>query len=348
MNHMKILKRAFNITVNYRVLWIFGILLALTSGGGGGNGGGGGGGNGSSGGGNNPGFNGQPPFGNIPQITPAMTGTIVSLAIGFACLILALVVILNIVRYVSETAMIRMVDQYENDGEKLGFRQGFKLGWSRAAWKMFLMDLLITISFLAVLVVLLAVAALPLLVFLVKDVVPLHIVGGVISAGLLLLLIFAAIMVGLALSLVLLFARRVIVLENLGVRASLQRAFTIVKQRLGDVILMGVMMFGVGLAWTLVTIPVILAVIVAAALAGGLPALLVGSITAMFAQGAIPWIVAAIIGVPIFLLVIIIPGSLLGGWQKVYSSSAWTLAYRETIAMEKINGNGDLPVVEAA
>jgi hypothetical protein len=343
MNHIKILKRALTITINYRVLWIFGILLALTSGGGGGNGGGSGGGNGSSGDGNVPGFNGQ-----FPQITPALTSAFVGLAIGFACLILVLVVILNIVRYVSETAVIHMVDQYENNGEKLGFRQGLKLGWSRAAWKMFLMDLLITICFVAVLLVLLAIAALPLLVFLAKNAVPLHIVGGVLSAGLLLLVIFSAIVVGLALSLVVLFARRVIVLEDLGVRASLQRAFTIVKQRLGDVVLMGVMMFGVGLAWTLVTIPVILAVIVAAILAGGLPALLAGSITAIFTQGSIPWIVGAIIGIPIFLLVVIIPASLLGGWQKIYSSSAWTLAYREVIAMEKITASDEPAAVEAA
>jgi hypothetical protein len=39
MNHINILKRAFNITVNYRALWIFGMLLALTTGSGnGGNG----------------------------------------------------------------------------------------------------------------------------------------------------------------------------------------------------------------------------------------------------------------------------------------------------------------------
>ena len=41
MDHMKVLRRSFEITWRYRVLWVFGILLALTSGGGGGNGGGG-------------------------------------------------------------------------------------------------------------------------------------------------------------------------------------------------------------------------------------------------------------------------------------------------------------------
>ena len=40
----KILKRAWHILWNYRILWLFGVLLALTSGGGGGGNGGGNGG----------------------------------------------------------------------------------------------------------------------------------------------------------------------------------------------------------------------------------------------------------------------------------------------------------------
>jgi len=346
MNHIKILKRALNITVNYRVLWIFGILLALTSGGGGGNGGGSSrSGNGSSGSGGFPGFNGQNPFG---AITPAITGTIIAISIGLVCLILALIVISTLVRYVSETAVIRMVDQNENSGEQLSFRQGWHLGWSRAAWKMFLMDLLVSLIFVAVLLALLLVAAAPLLALLAKNMPALQIVGGVISAGLLLLVVFAAIVVGLAVELVMLFARRVVVLEDLGVRASLQRAYSIVRQRLGDIILMGVMMFGVGLAWALVTIPVILAVVVAGAVIGGLPALLAGSITSLLAQGNLPWIVAAIIGTPIFLLVVLIPTSLLGGWQKIYASSAWTLAYREVLALEKTKDSAESSPAAAA
>ena len=41
MNYGDLLKRAARITWRYKVLWIFGILLALTAGGGGGGGGGG-------------------------------------------------------------------------------------------------------------------------------------------------------------------------------------------------------------------------------------------------------------------------------------------------------------------
>ncbi|HEY3312971.1 MAG TPA: hypothetical protein VGK00_15125 [Anaerolineales bacterium] len=349
MNHVNILKRSFNITLNYRVLWIFGILLALTGGGGGGgNGGGGSGGNGGNGG-NFPGFNGQNPFGHMPQITPAMISTMIGLGIAFACLVLILIVIASIVRYVSETAVIRMVDQHENSGEKLGLRQGFRLGWSRAAWKMFLMDLLVGVVFVAGFLVLLAIAALPLLVFTVKNATPLHILGGVLSAGLGLLVIFTAIIVGIALSLVMRFAQRVVVLEDLGVRASIKRGFDIVRGRLGDIILMAVLMFGVGLAWLLVSIPVILAVIVVAALIGGLPALLAGTITNLFVQGAWPWIVGAIVGAPIFLLVVIVPSALISGWEKIFTSSAWTLTYREALALVTMKpATAQLPPSEPA
>ena len=349
MNHINILKRAFNITINYRVLWIFGILLALTTGGGGGggNGGGGGGGNGSSNGGNVPGYNGQNPFGTFPQWTPAMTSTIIALVVGFICLVLALIAVFTIIRYVSETAVIRMVDKHENDGEKLGFRQAFRLGWSRAAWKLFLMDLLVTLAFLFGLILLLVISALPLLVLLVKDATPLHIIGAVVSAGMFLLVLAGTIVVALALSLVINFAQRALVLENLGVRESLKRGFLLVKAHPGDVILMGVMMFGIGLALLLVSIPVILAVVIAGALIGGLPALLAGSITNLFSQGALPWIVGIIVGLPIFLLVVIIPSLLLRGWQLIFTSTTWTLTYRETLALENLKAGGEPPAPQA-
>jgi hypothetical protein len=64
VNHIKILRRALDITINYRVLWIFGILLAITSGISFGNGGGS---NSSSSSTttNPPTYNGQNPFGGF-------------------------------------------------------------------------------------------------------------------------------------------------------------------------------------------------------------------------------------------------------------------------------------------
>lgn len=343
MNHIKILKRALNITVNYRALWIFGMLLALTTGSGSGNGGGGN----SSSPNTDPNFNWQNPFGELPQLSPELANMWIGIAIGLACLILVSILIGSIARYVSETALIRMVDEHENSGKQLTIRQGFRLGWSRTAWNMFLMDLLVGLSFVTVFLLLLALAALPLLVWFTKN-TPLQIIGTIVSAGSILLLVFAAIIAALAVTLIMIFARRACVLENLGVRASLRRGYEIVKQRLGDLVMMGVMMFGIGLLWIVVTIPVILAVIIVAALIAGLPALLAGSIAGFFTEGATPWIVAAIVGAPIFLIAVIIPGALIGGWQQVFSSSAWTLTYREVLALEQMRMNDEFPASDSA
>ena len=340
MNHINILKRALNITINYRALWIFGMLLALTSGSGSGNGGGSNGNNSSPNG--DPNFNWHNPFGEFPHISPELSSMLIGIGISVAILILLSILIGSIARYVSETALIRMVDEHENSGEQLSIRQGFRLGWSPASWKMFLMDLLVAVSFITVFVPLLALAALPLLVWLTKN-TPLQVIGTIVSAGSILLLVFAAIVAALAVTLIIIFARRACVLENLGVRASLRRGYEMVRQRLGDMVMMGVMMFGIGLLWIIMTIPIIVAIVVVAALVGGVPALLAGSIAGFFTQGTTPWIVAAIVGAPIFLIAVIIPATLIGGWQKVFSSSAWTLTYREALALEKINVNDELP-----
>ena len=344
MNHINILKRALNITVNYRALWIFGMLLALTTGSGSGNGGGSS--SSSSSPNNDPNFNWQNPFGEFPQLSPELANMWIGIAIGLACLLLILILIGSIARYVSETALIRMVDEHETSGEQLTIRQGFRLGWSRSAWKMFLMDLLVGVVFVTVFLVLLALAALPLLVWLTEN-TPLQVIGSIVSAGSILLLVFVAIVAALAVTLIMIFARRACALENLGVRASLRRGYEMVKQRLGDLLMMGVMMFGIGLLWFIVTIPVILAVVVVSALLAGLPALLAGSIAGFFTQGTTPWIVAAIVGVPIFLIAVIIPATLIGGWQQVFSSSAWTLTYREALALEQIKKNDELPAPDS-
>jgi hypothetical protein len=334
MNHINILKRALNITINYRALWIFGMLLALTSSSGSGD-------SSSSSTNGNPDFNWQNPFGEFPQPSQEVANLWIGIAIALACLVIVLIVAGTIARYVSETALIRMVDEHENSGEQLSIRQGFRLGWSPVAWKMFLMDLLVGVGFIAIFLILLALASIPLLVWLTQN-TPLQVMGTIVSAGLILLLIFISIVAALAVALIMLFARRICALENLGVRASLRRGYEMVKQHLGDTVVMGAIMFGISLLWIIVTIPIILAVVVVAALVGGIPALLVGSIVGFFTQGTTPWIVAAIVGVPIFLILVIIPSTLIGGWQQVFSSSTWTLTYREALALEQIKVEGEL------
>jgi hypothetical protein len=58
-------------------------------------------------------------------------------------------------------------------------------------------------------------------------------------------------------------------------------------------------------------------------------ALLAGGLTGLAFEGPMPWIVAAVVGIPVFILVMAAPLSFLGGLFEVFLSSTWTLTYRE-------------------
>src|SRR5690606_34892168 len=65
------------------------------------------------------------------------------LFIALLCVLLLIGVLGRILHYVSQVALIRMVDEHERSGTKPGFRVGWRLGWSRSAWRLFLIDLLL-------------------------------------------------------------------------------------------------------------------------------------------------------------------------------------------------------------
>jgi hypothetical protein len=324
MDHIRILKRAFSITTAYRALWVFGILLALTTGGNF---------SGSSSSGGDGGGNGEGPSIDWPVISPEVLSSLIVAGIVVLCIAAMLAVAAAIARYVSETALIRMVDQHEATGVKVGVRQGFRLGWSRVAFRLFLLDLVLGLTTLIAFLLLILVAASPLLVWL-TDSTPLRILGSVLAGALGLIVIFAAIVTGIALSLLLQLWRRAVVLEDLGVNAAVRRGWQLLRQRLGDVVVMGLILFALGLAWSILLIPVFVLLLAVAAIGGGLPALLAYGIVGLMTQGAAPWIAAAVVGVPIFIVVMFIPLTVLSGWKQTFESSTWTLTYRELLALE--------------
>lgn len=325
MDHFKILRRSFHITFDYKALWVFGILLALTTagrGGGSGGGGGGGGGNGSGA---------FPTPGGIQ--TPIIPGAIVTVLLMIACVIFLLIIAALIVRYLSETSLIRMVDIYETTEEKVGVRAGFRLGWSRGAFRIFLIDLIFGLGGFFAFLLLMLVAALPLLAWL-TDSQPLQGIGTAIAIGLALLFILVFIVVVIVISLLVQFMRRAAILEDRGVVEAIRRGYRIVRQRPGDAIIMGVILFAIGLAWIFVMFPLVLILVILGLLLGGLPGVLIGGLASLFLEGAAPWIIGAVIGFPIFLLVIIVPTSFLNGLYRTYITTAWTLTYREMVALE--------------
>jgi hypothetical protein len=110
------------------------------------------------------------------------------------------------------------------------------------------------------------------------------------------------------------------------------------------VAVMGLIQFALGLAWMIVLVPVVLLLVAVAAIGGGLPALLAYGVAGLVAQGATPWIAAAIVGAPIFIVIAVIPLLVLSGLAQTFQSSTWTLTYRELLALEAARPkSGDLP-----
>ncbi|MFQ5812319.1 MAG: hypothetical protein ACE5I2_03890 [Anaerolineae bacterium] len=317
MNHTKVLKRAWHIVWRYRALWVFGFLLALTTGGGGG-------------GGNwvqfNEDFSGRGL--RLERIPPEVVRMLLAIGIGLACLVVILIIAAAIARYVAATALIRMVDDHEETGQKRSVRQGFRMGWSRSAFRLFLIDLAVSLPTAVVFILLFALALAPLLLW-ATDVEAAGAIGTVITVGLFIIVILLVIVVALILSVLKPFFQRVCVLQHTGVAESIRQGYAMVKQNLKDVGLMWLITVGLRIGWAILMIPVVFLLLVVSGVLGGGLGLLAGGLTGLAFEGAAPWIVGGVVGIPIFILVLVAPLSLLGGLFEVFLSSTWTLTYRE-------------------
>lgn len=358
----RILKRSWQILWNYRILWVFGILLALTTGG---SSSGNGGGSSRVSPNNTGGFPGVLPEGTPPwvrqftqwfmqDVEPLFThpeqhvGTIVMIGVVIFFIILLLSALAALVRYPSETAVIRMVDEYEHSGSKLNFRQGWKLGWTRRAFRLWLIDLVLAIP---VLIFVLLIAAVGLIVyFSVSSTFQVTNAAGVVAAiGLGFLSIFFIIVVTVFLNLLRNFFARAAALDDLGVRASLRQGWAMFKRNWKSAGLMWLVMVGIGIGAGIaglilffLLIPTYLIMLVPAALAAILPALIAFGVTSIFSSSPLAWVIALLAAIPFFFTILFAPLFLISGWYKIYESNIWTLTYHEIKALENLAAP-DLP-----
>ncbi len=323
MDHVQVLKRAWHMVWRYRALWAFGFILALTAG-------------------RSSNNWVQYTFGNedfsgrglrLDRISPEVGRTLLAIGIGLACLVVLLIIVGAIARYVAETALIGMVDDHEETGQKRSVRQGFRLGWSRSAFRLFLIDLLIGLPVAVAFILLSLLASAPLLLWATKSTAA-GALGTATTIGLGLLVVLLAIVVAVILSVLKPFLRRVCVLEGLGVTESIRQGYAVVRHNLRDIGLMWLITFGLRIGWVIAMIPVVLLLLVVSGALGGLLALLAGGLTGLALEGAAPWVVAAVVGIPVFILMMAVPLALLGGLFETYLSSTWTLTYRELRAKE--------------
>ena len=361
MDPVKILKRAWHILWNYRTLWVFGLILALTAAGS--SGGSGNSGTRFSGNGNNRSYQAPLPENwreeigkafeeagktlqkvfqeGLPAlgISHAELTTLIWIAVVFVLFMTVVGIIMAIARYVSETAVIRMVDEYEATDTKMSVQQGFRIGWSRTSWRLFLINLIVHIPVFLLLIVMAAIG------FMIYTTVAgqggsFAVPGVIAGIGAAFLAIFVVVIVSIFLGLLRHFFWRASALEDLGVIDSLRRGFEMVRENWKNVGLMWLIMVGLGIAWALVsiiavilTIPVVVVTAIVAALVVAVPGLLLVGFFSLFLSGYLPWIAGGLFVLPLFFTIAFSPWILLTAWQQVYTSTVWTLTYRELKAL---------------
>jgi hypothetical protein len=348
---VKILQRAWHILWNYRTLWVFGLILAIAAGGS------------FNGGGNNgvqwqeDGHNYQgPSFGSLQEALDyfrrelnrlftqgipeanitgqALTAFLWTVGV-FVVFMLLVSIVVAIAYYVSVGAVIRMVNEYEDSGTKMTLREGFRLGWSRTAWRLFLINLVVNLPailfFLALLIV-----GVSIFLSLANGTATPTPAGIVSMVGLFLLGLSIVLLWRLLLGLLRPFFWRVAVLEDAGVGESMRRGFAMVREQWKNVGLMWLVMIGLGIAWIvvsiiaiIVTIPIVILTIIVAVVVVGIPFMLLVGLFSLFLTGPLPWIAAALFVLPLFFTIGFSPWLLLGSWKSVFTSTVWTLTYRE-------------------
>lgn len=259
------------------------------------------------------------------------------ISIGVVVMINTLLAIL--LRYTSRAALIRMVDEHERSEKMVNLWGGLRLGWSRVAGRLFLIDLSLTLMGVLVFTLLYALVISPFFLL------------GLESAAESMVSIFGIVLLGLGgLSLFVLFAfiaaailsiirpvmHQTCAVDGLGVIASIRQGFRLLRTCFVEVITTWLVWLAVRLVWTFALIPVIIVLspvlllsMVVGIAVSAVPALLAAGIASQFVSILFAWMIGVVCGLPLFLLVTFAPITFLSGLVEAFKSSFWTISYRE-------------------
>jgi len=263
------------------------------------------------------------------QLPTQTRNTLVTVLIVLAVLAVVIWFITRVIYYVSDTALIRMVDDFEETGTRRNVWRGLRLGFSRPAWRFFLMDLLIDLPVGFLFLVLFSLASMPLILW-ISDSDYLGTFGTLLATSLGILVLLLAIITIILLGLLKHFFHRACALEDLGVIASIRRGVAVVRQHVKDVGLMWLVVSAIYIVWPMMVFPLFMLLIGFGLATSGSMALLVGGLfTLVSGSVVLPWIMAALMGAITFILTLAVPLVFLEGLRAVYVSSVWTMTYRE-------------------
>lgn len=298
MNYLELIKRAFQITFQHRLLWIFGLFVGMV----GGN---------FYGGGLN--FNNvqhlvrkKEIIGSFQNFQNFLTSNFFWIVLVSLILFLALLVFIFL-NTLSQSALISLVNKIEKK-EKIKISDGISIGLARF-WKILGINILFSCFISLVLVIL----GTPIFLLFILE-MPLR--------GLLLLFFAIIIFVPLAcvFSFVLNYSYRYIVIQKKTIFNSIQKSFQLLSENIIPTLIIFLILIGINFAASLIFGIVLLCLV----LFLGIPLFLLGLVLHTF-LGIISSIILAIFGI----LVLTAFSFLFSAILNTYNSTLWTLVFRE-------------------
>ncbi len=317
MDYGKLMARAFEITKNYRALWLFGFLLALFGGSSGGNfnfpssGGGGGRGNGD-------------PFSTMPTLPPNFWQNITIIIVAVICIVLILSILGLVLRFLSRAALMGLVAELESAGTTPTVRRGFSIGADRF-WSQLGIAIVINLPLTIFSLVVILIALAPMLMAIIPAISagrssP-NELSGIIGASIVssLVMICLAVLCLIAIQLIVTpfyqFMLRACVIGRRGVMDSIREGYRLVRENLGNVAVLYLLVIGIGIGFGILMIPV--ALILIGVPVGG--AIALGLATQSW---QLPVVLGVCLGIPLILVLIFV-----GGLFQVFESTLWTEGY---------------------
>jgi hypothetical protein len=297
MDYGWVLKRAWEITWKFKGLWVLGILASCSSGGGGGGGGGG-----SSGSGYQ--FSGESDprivqFQRWIESIPSETWIAIAVIAGIAILVVGLVALA--LGVIGQGGLIAGFNQAENNGT-VTLGEAFRIGQANF-WRLVGVRIVFWLGGVLLAIAIVAVVAM--------------IAIGTMGIGLLCLLPLLCLLIpaGALVGVYVMLTQVALVTEGLGVSASFRRSWEVLKQNLGPIIVIGlILLFGSLVIGLVMALPLIAAVLPAAAgLAFGTD------------QSTTTGLVTAGLCLVVYLPLMIVANGVL----QTYVTGVWTLSFRQ-------------------
>jgi hypothetical protein len=270
-----------------------------------------------------------------PALSMAEISRLLYTVLTILAVLLVLLVVTLVLRYIAEAALINMVNDQQKSNQVYSAREGWSLGFSTAALKLFLIDLVVYPLLLMLTPLLFLPALLPVLIVINGSPVAITI-GLLLMTSLTLISLAALIVMWIAGMITVQLARRASCLDGLGVFASIRRGFRLMRAQLGGVGLTWLVIVGLDLVYPILVAPVGILLAAAGLAVSGLLALILGALLTLVLAKTIAWTIAIIVGVVLLVLAVAVPMTLLVGLREVFKSSVWTMTFREAVMNQRI------------